>query len=176
MANCLNRIPTLALTVLLASLALPAQAQRFAPDFGDDSGEYAGDGECDDLRFQGETMAEIMLTDEIGRDASDCSAAFSAGLIALNPLFAKPTSDDRIIFGDDASEYAGDGECDDVRFAHDGSVNAIYLAEDIGHDATDCKAGFDAGYLTWQGHLANPERGISAKQLMDAEGDSPFTL
>lgn len=51
-----------------------------------------------------------------------------------------------INFGDDTSQWSNDGECDDRRFR--GSAMAQGLdRDDIGHDATDCKAGFDAGKL-----------------------------
>ena len=153
-----------------AALALivghvPAQAQTTGIDFGKDVGEFARDGECDDPRFVGEGMTPVLLTDSIGRDASDCSAAMRAGRVSVNPLYAEPNGNSSILFGDDASQFANDGECDDIRFFRAGSAEAIYIAEDVGHDATDCKAAFEAGDATWQGHLANPVRGITAEDL-----------
>lgn len=150
----------------LIAAPLPASAHP-AIDFGNDGGDLAKDGECDDLRFIGEGMAEILLTDEIGRDASDCRSAYSSGKVSLNPLFVKPASEGDFNFGDDRSAFANDGECDDIRFVHDGSSGTVYLAEDVGHDATDCKAGVEAGLLTWQGDRADIERGITARELMD---------
>ena len=144
---------------------IAAIAQTADIDFGTDASEFARDGECDDARFQGDGMSEVILTDEIGRDASDCRAAMASGRVAINPLYAEPASDAAIIWGDDASEYAKDGECDDIRFAHSGSAATVYLAEDVGHDATDCKAGFEAGTLTWQGHRADMERGVTADDI-----------
>lgn len=118
-------------------------------EFGDDSGNFPQDSECDDLRFEGEGMAQVLLTDEIGRDASDCRDAFESGTVALNPLFLRPESVSAIIFGDDTSDFSGDGRCDDVRFASADSDQMIYLAEDIGRDATDCQSEFEAGNLEW---------------------------
>lgn len=153
-----------------AALALivghvPAAAQPTTVDFGEDLGDFINDGECDDPRFTGDGMAAVVLTDTIGRDASDCSAAMKAGTVAVNPLYANPNANDTILFGDDASQFAKDGECDDIRFFRAGSAETIYIAEDVGHDASDCKAAFEAGTATWQGHLANPVRGITAEDL-----------
>lgn len=51
-----------------------------------------------------------------------------------------------ISFGDDASEWANDGECDDRRFT--GPAMALGLdRDDVGHDASDCRAGFEQGKL-----------------------------
>lgn len=154
--------------LMAASLSLaaaPLTAQGDAVDFGDDSNEYAYDEDCDDPRFAGPGMDGVMLTDDIGRDASDCRAEFKAGDIYMSPLFAKPASTAAIIFGDDASEYANDGECDDIRFVGPDTAEAIFLFESVGHDASDCRAGFEAGKLKWQGHLANPERGQTYEDL-----------
>ena len=52
-----------------------------------------------------------------------------------------------INFGNDRSEWAKDGECDDRRFR--GSAMAAGLdRDDIGKDATDCRRGVEAGKLT----------------------------
>ncbi len=141
------------------TLGSPALADDAALDFGDNSSVYANDGQCDDFRFEGKGMAEILLTDSIGRDANDCQAAFNQETIALKTLFTKPASDSAILFGDDASTYANDGECDDIRFVGPESGASIFLVEDVGHDASDCQAGFESGSLKWQGHLADIERG-----------------
>jgi hypothetical protein len=151
---------------MTAGAAAPLTAQSPEFDFGADSGSFTNDGECDDVRFEGEAMAQVLLTDEIGRDASDCSSAFEDGSISANPLFVRPADTSEIIFGDDASDFSRDGECDDVRFVHADSDRAIYLADDIGHDATDCQLGMETGELTWQGDLANPVRGRSASELI----------
>ena len=114
--------------------------------FGDDSGEWAGDGECDDPRFTGEAMAGSPGASHILRDAADCEAAFGAGRIA-------PFSEDRLTtehvpagfeLGDDSGEWAFDGECDDPRFAGD-AVAATLNERDMGRDATDCGKALLAG-------------------------------
>ncbi len=54
-------------------------------DFGDDSGDYAKDGECDDLRFKGSGMTNTgLIAADIMHDASDCRAAFKAGKIKVH--------------------------------------------------------------------------------------------
>lgn len=156
--------------LMIASLGLaaaPLAAQGDPVDFGDDSNDYANDGDCDDPRFAGPGMDGVMLTDDIGRDASDCRAEFEAGDIYLSPLFTKPASRADVIFGDDASDYANDGACDDIRFVGPDTPEAIFLFESVGHDASDCRAGFEAGTLKWQGHLAQPERGLTYEDLSD---------
>ncbi len=76
---------------LLASIALitaAAPVPAFADDvnFGDDSGRYSKDGECDDMRFDGAGMTDTLLIDsDILHDASDCRAAFNAGRLKLRP-------------------------------------------------------------------------------------------
>ena len=54
----------------------------------------------------------LSLDDDIGHDASDCRTAWRVGDIALASLEAADAPD----FGDDASDWANDGECDDPRF------------------------------------------------------------
>ncbi|MBL4556449.1 MAG: hypothetical protein JKP98_02255 [Rhodobacteraceae bacterium] len=90
-------------TVLALSGAAPARAQ--AIDFGDDSGEFARDGQCDDRRFRGATMANILGITEIGRDATDCQRGYEAGVLELwQPGAAQAATDCAVIsFGDDSS-------------------------------------------------------------------------
>ena len=156
---------------LMAGPVAPALAQQAAPDapatetapaepapaidFGDDSSDWANDGECDDPRFAGAGAAEELLDADRGHDATDCSAAFAEGTVSLaDPEDAtdvavtpapEPAAD--IDFGDDASEWANDGECDDPRFTGPGSA-AELLDADILHDATDCSTAFADGRVT----------------------------
>ena len=58
-------------------------ADRAHDDFGDDSGEYAHDGTCDDVRFTGEGRSILLTDSHIGKDASDCRAAYEAGTITV---------------------------------------------------------------------------------------------
>ena len=65
--------------------------------------------------------------------------ALVAGASAVN---AQST----VKYGDNASEWANDGECDDRRFKGPGMSNSSgFLSDDIGHDADDCKEQFDLG-------------------------------
>jgi len=112
-------------------VAAPAGLQA-QPDFGDNSSTWANDGECDDPRFEGEGAADTLLDADRGHDAADCRALFNAGRVALRGAGGS------IDFGDDESEWARDGECDDPRF--EGAGMAATLVEaDAYHDATDCR-------------------------------------
>lgn len=51
-------------------------------------------------------------------------------------------------FGDDASEWSNDDECDDPRFQGPGMTNTPLLDSDIRHDATDCREAYERGELT----------------------------
>jgi hypothetical protein len=136
-------------SIVLASVALFSlvTVPAFAANeifFGDDSGEYANDGECDDPRFVGAGMTTTdLLSDDLLKDATDCKAAFDAGKLSLNGV----AEDGTIDFGDDAGDYANDGECDDLRFTGAGMTQTALLQDDILHDATDCKTAFDAGKI-----------------------------
>lgn len=138
-----------------------------ALELGDNSGEWAEDGQCDDVRFTGRGMANILITDSIGKDAADCSAALNAGTISVSPMHAPPPDDKAILYGDDSSRFASDGECDDIRFVSNRSASMVYIAEDIGRDASDCRAAYEAGDVTWQGSSATPERGVTAGEIVD---------
>lgn len=48
-------------------------------DFGDDSGEYANDGTCDDNRFTGEGRSVLTTDSHVMKDASDCISAYQNG-------------------------------------------------------------------------------------------------
>lgn len=49
-------------------------------------------------------------------------------------------------FGDNASQWANDGECDDRRFFGQGMADNLNN-DDISHDATDCKKLFDVSKI-----------------------------
>ncbi len=132
--------------VVACLLAGPAMAQSI--DFGDDSSEWANDGECDDPRFRGPGMTSTRLLDsDIRRDATDCRTAFEAGQLRLADAGGKPVKVDRINFGNDSSEWANDGECDDGRFTGPGLTSTPLLQEDVLADATDCRNAYNAGQL-----------------------------
>lgn len=52
-------------------------------EFGDDSGDWANDGECDDPRFIGNGMAMLPAFDHERRDASDCRVLYGLGEVQL---------------------------------------------------------------------------------------------
>lgn len=66
-------------------LTLRGVAEDGTIDFGDDNGEYANDGECDDMRFIGSGMtATALIQDDIMHDATDCKSAYDAGRLKLH--------------------------------------------------------------------------------------------
>lgn len=132
------RLPVFAALAALGLLPVTAQAQTIR--FGDDSGEYARDGECDDPRFRGVGMAKTLDNDNIRRDATDCRTAYRDGRVFLwIESEARAATDCKAIrFGNNSSEWAHDGECDDFRFTGPGT-DSIMKSEDIGKDAADCR-------------------------------------
>lgn len=71
------------LILLLSFSAINAQVSI---DFGDDSGRWADDGECDDPRFVGDGMADFLDDSNSYRDATDCRRLFENGLIHLRDV------------------------------------------------------------------------------------------
>ena len=151
-------------THLIASLALlaaamPVPAMADTPNFGDDTGRFARDGECDDMRFDGPGMTDTLLIDsDIFHDATDCRAAFNQNRVrylgghrngtpvaSTTPSSRRDSS--RIQWGDDNGKYAKDGECDDKRFSGAGMTSTPLLDSDIRHDATDCRSAYEQGRL-----------------------------
>lgn len=117
--------------------------------FGDDSGSYAEDGECDDPGFTGRGMADSQSADQAGKDKTDCLNAYLSGHVKRAPAIPVDTSitADGIRFGDDTSPFANDGECDDPRFEGDGMADNFREADSL-HDATDCFAAYEEGQIT----------------------------
>lgn len=117
-------------------------------DFGNDNSQWANDGECDDPRFHGPGMTRTtLLDDDIMRDATDCRTAYEAGQLTLKTSTPRQPSSS-IDFGNNSSEWANDGECDDSRFAGPGMTSTPLLDEDIRGDANDCRAAYEAGQLS----------------------------
>ncbi len=129
--------------------APPRDAARPAAlDYGDDSGEWARDGECDDRRFTGSGMALDLGWAQAGRDATDCRRGVEGGLLTLwdERTALGATRCDLIDFGDDGGEGAKDGECDDPRF--EGRAAAAVLDDaDRGADAGDCRRLCELGVI-----------------------------
>ena len=63
----------------------------------------------------------------------------------------QPAAAQSFSFGDDASRFAKDGECDDMRFSGAGMTDTTLIDSDIMHDATDCRAAYNQGRLTFNG-------------------------
>ena len=128
-------------------------------DFGDDASKFSKDGECDDKRFSGPGMTETPLLDsDIRHDATNCRTAYDQHrlvLAAATPISSNSGYADsginHIMWGDDASKFAKDGECDDKRFTGPGMTDTPLLDSDIKHDATDCRAAFSQGRLQLSG-------------------------
>ena len=135
-----------AITLCLCALCGPAAAQQI--NFGDDSSEWANDGECDDGRFTGAGLtATPLLEEDVLADATDCRTAYEAGKLRLLGVGKDGTID----FGNDSGEWSNDGECDDMRFAGPGMTLTPLLQADIMADATDCRDAFAAGQLRLAG-------------------------
>ncbi len=119
-------------------------------DFGDDMSQWSDDGECDDRRFfgPGTSMDSGFLTEDIGHDATDCRTLLNTGQITLwvEADARAATQCTAIDFGDDTSEWANDGECDDMRFEGSGTATDL-VPEDTQRDATDCRAACEAGTI-----------------------------
>lgn len=127
---------------------VPLAAAAQSVNFGNDTSEWAKDGECDDRRFRGTAMAKGLDRDDIGKDAADCRAGFDKGQLTIWDFAAAKaaTQCSAINFGKDTSEWAKDGACDDYRFDGPGA-DFVLLEEDIGNDATDCRSLCDLGQI-----------------------------
>lgn len=124
-------------------------------NFGTNDSAWANDGECNDPRFEGPGTDDLLQTDDRGADANDCLSLYNAGEIRLAGIDPETGAID---FGDDASEYARDGECDDPRFTGPGTAWAwTLLIDDRGHDAADCRRLYEAGEARLFG-IRVPER------------------
>ena len=149
-------------------------------DFGDDSSQWAKDGECDDPRFAGTGSAAELVDTDIRKDATDCKAALEAGTVTIKDVPAetgtKPADIpiaspiDAINWGDDSSEYAKDNECDDARFTGRG-MGAEPLESNNLKDATDCKAAYAAGTITLR--PSTPPAEAPPEAPADAPAGSP---
>ncbi|HEV7291286.1 MAG TPA: hypothetical protein VGN79_03115 [Devosia sp.] len=149
---------------------IPAPSSVPEIDFGDDSGEWANDGECDDPRFSGEGTADELVEADRLKDATDCRAALEAGTITFTgDAEATTLVVPEINFGDDTSEWANDGECDDPRFAGPGAAEEL-VGADLLKDATDCRAAYEAGTVTYTGDQTPIDS--SAPGAFDYGGDT----
>ena len=109
-------------------------------DFGDDSGSWPMDGDCDDPRFEGPGMSlPAGVAGERARDATDCRREHDEGRIRL---YGVDLDSGLIDFGDDTGDSTRNDECNDPRF--EGDIWSFTHPDDRGHDATDCRRLYDA--------------------------------
>lgn len=147
----------LAMTPIVPASAQDADMDTF--EWGDDSSIWANDGECDDPRFDGPGASGVMLDEDLKSDATDCRALFEDGEVTLaSEINISQTNIvfDDIDFGDDTSDYASDGECDDPRFEGPGAASVL-LDDDRGRDATDCQMLYEIGEIALEGEYSYPE-------------------
>ena len=128
---------------LLLLVALLAPTMVFAGEpirFGDNRSQWAHDGECDDRRFFGPGVDEDLMAEDIGHDAADCRRLYKEGRIRfwVESKARAATECSKIRFGDNASQWSKDGECDDPRFEGRGMSKDLD-SDDTGHDARDCR-------------------------------------
>ncbi len=118
-------------------------------NFGDDSSRWARNGECDDKRFSGAAMASILIDSDINHDATDCRTAYTQGRVIWNAgtTVAAGRDSSHIVWGDDSSSWAKNGECDDKRFIGAGMTTTLLIDSDIKHDAQDCRRAYEQNRL-----------------------------
>ncbi len=138
-----NRLGTLRTTATPNAAAATGSVSRFSIDFGDDTAAWARDGECDDIRFEGDGVASVLLLKYRGHDAADCRQLHDEGHVRP---FGVDLRSGAIDFGDDASNRAQDGQCADPRFDGAG-MDSFLFDNDRGHDAADCRRLYDEGRI-----------------------------
>lgn len=128
------------LVLMAGLLAAPLSAQSF--DFGDDSSEWANDGECDDRRFAGPgtSMDSGFVAKDIGKDASDCRRLLEEEKVYVWQIdeARAATQCSAINFGRNDGNWTNNNQCDDPRFEGPGSASDL-MPEDTGRDSADCR-------------------------------------
>lgn len=104
-------------------------------DFGEDAGDYANDGACDDARFEEDGDDWTYQRAHVLRDATDCRTLYAEGTITLF-----------LDFGDNSGEYANDDTCDDNRFTGEGR-SILETDSHVKRDAVDCIVAYRAGTI-----------------------------
>ena len=119
----------LALIVTVAALSLAGCSSNFP--FGNKNNASASPS----------STAQPLVGTPVGSSSSAAPAA------VVTPASGGPS----FSFGDDASRYSRDGECDDKRFSGPGMTSTPLLDSDVGHDATDCHSAYNQNRLTYVG-------------------------
>lgn len=104
-------------------------------DFGEDAGDYALDGACDDARFSEDGDDWTYQRNHVLRDATDCRTLYASGELTLF-----------LDFGDNSGEYANDDTCDDNRFTGEGR-SILETDSHVKRDAVDCIIAYRAGTI-----------------------------
>lgn len=136
----------------------------------------AGNWHCnDDSAYLGGTHSGIQFNTPLSGDYQIWVGSFGAGTESIATLLAITEVDETewasmsigmedavyaasfdlngdIVFGDDSSGFANDGECDDARFQGPGAAFGS-SSDHLFKDATDCRSQFEAGMV----NLAEPE-------------------
>ncbi|MDA0689202.1 MAG: hypothetical protein O2948_11245 [Proteobacteria bacterium] len=148
-------------------------------NFGENSGPFIDDGECDDPRFEGPGASGIDFEGGELTDAADCSSLYLEGsLTYLEPGIAEPemiVDSNGINFGDNSSVYADDGECDDPRFEGPGAAS-FNSEDDEMHDANDCRSLYEAGRVRLLEGISNRDSSASlssSARSNSAAGNTP---
>ena len=81
--NPATLVPLVARVAALALFICAVPPAHAGVEFGDDAGNWANDGECDDPRFEGEGSASALLNADRLHDATDCRTLFERGLVRL---------------------------------------------------------------------------------------------
>ena len=91
-----------ALVACLAAVSVGEAIAEFEAkikiDLGDDTSNWANNNVCDDPRFDGVGVDEILTPQDIGKDASDCRLVLEAGLARVLP--------EHIDFGDNSGDLS----------------------------------------------------------------------
>ncbi|MEQ8954142.1 MAG: hypothetical protein RL120_08410 [Gammaproteobacteria bacterium] len=134
-------------------------------DFGDNSGPFIDDGECDDPRFEGPGSAEFTYDGAEFTDAGDCSSLYLEGTLTyVDPDSAGTglvVDSAGIEFGDNTGVFADDGECDDPRFEGPGAAAFASEASEM-RDANDCRNMFESGRVSLAATASASPPGSSA--------------
>ncbi|MEO1405035.1 MAG: hypothetical protein AAFV54_00910 [Pseudomonadota bacterium] len=103
--------------------------------WGDDSGDYANDGACDDARFEADGDDWTYQRSHVLRDSTDCRTLYEQGTLTLF-----------LDFGSNNGDYVDDNTCDDNRFTGEGR-SILQTDSQVKRDAADCIAAYRAGTI-----------------------------